>query len=77
MLRSFCAPFPRSFSRVAPANPKMEETIISGTGKRLMPGDVGRQMMWWHQHGLVKAKLTEKDIVDESFLREALKNEGR
>ena len=40
MLRSFCAPFPRSFSRVAPANPKMQETIISGAGKRLMPGDV-------------------------------------
>src|SRR5436190_669236 len=44
---------------------------------RLMTGDVGRQMAWWHQHGLVKAKLAEKDIVDESFLREALKNEGR
>jgi len=44
---------------------------------RLMPGDVGRQMAWWHQHGLVKARLAEKDIVDESFLREALKNAGR
>jgi len=40
---------------------------------RLMPGDVGRQLAWWHQQGLVKAKLTEKDIVDESFLREALR----
>jgi len=40
---------------------------------RLMPGDVGRQLAWWHQQGLVKARLTEKDIVDESFLREALR----
>lgn len=40
---------------------------------RLMPGDVGRQLAWWHQHGLVKATLSEKDIVDESFLRDALK----
>src|SRR2546423_11255235 len=40
MLRSFCAPFPRSFSRVAPANQKMQEAISNGTGKRLMPGDV-------------------------------------
>jgi NitT/TauT family transport system substrate-binding protein len=40
---------------------------------RLMPGDVGRQLAWWHQHGFVKAKLAEKDVVDESFLREALK----
>jgi NitT/TauT family transport system substrate-binding protein len=40
---------------------------------RLMPGDVGRQTAWWHRHGLVKKVLTEKDVVDESFLREALK----
>jgi len=40
---------------------------------RLMPGDVGRQLAWWHQHGLVKTKLSEQDIVDESFLRDALK----
>jgi NitT/TauT family transport system substrate-binding protein len=40
---------------------------------RLMPGDVGRQMAWWHAHKLVKTPLAEKDIVDESFLREALK----
>jgi len=39
---------------------------------RLMPGDVGRQLAWWHAQGLVKAALTEKDVVDESFLREAL-----
>src|ERR1041385_8020309 len=40
MFRSFCALFPRSFSRVAPANPQMTEAISNGNGKRLMPGDV-------------------------------------
>jgi NitT/TauT family transport system substrate-binding protein len=44
---------------------------------RLMPGDVGRQIAWWRQQGFVKAPLAEKDIVDESFLREALRNVGR
>jgi NitT/TauT family transport system substrate-binding protein len=39
---------------------------------RLMPGDVGKQLAWWQRHGLVKAGLTEGDVVDESFLREAL-----
>ena len=41
---------------------------------RLMPGDVGRQIAWWHAHKLMKTPLAEKDIVDESFLREALKD---
>jgi NitT/TauT family transport system substrate-binding protein len=40
---------------------------------RLMPGDVGRQTTWWHAQKLVKAPVPEKDIVDETFLREALK----
>jgi NitT/TauT family transport system substrate-binding protein len=40
---------------------------------RLMPGDVGRQTAWWHQQKLLKAPVADKDIVDESFLREALK----
>ncbi len=40
---------------------------------RLMPGDVGRQTAWWHQQKLLKAPVAEKDIVDESFLRDALK----
>jgi len=40
---------------------------------RLMPGDVGRQTAWWHKQGLVKSPIAEKDIVDESFLRDALK----
>ena len=41
---------------------------------RLMPGDVGRQIVWWHAQRLVKAPVAEKDIVDESFLRDALKD---
>jgi NitT/TauT family transport system substrate-binding protein len=40
---------------------------------RLMPGDIGKQIAWWHRQGLVKAALGEKDVVDESFLREALR----
>jgi NitT/TauT family transport system substrate-binding protein len=40
---------------------------------RLMQGDVGRQMAWWHAQNLVKAPVPERDIVDESFLRDALK----
>jgi NitT/TauT family transport system substrate-binding protein len=40
---------------------------------RLMPGDIGRQIAWWYQHRLLKAPLAERDVVDESFLREALK----
>jgi NitT/TauT family transport system substrate-binding protein len=40
---------------------------------RLMPGDIGRQTAWWFKQGLVKAPIPDKDIVDESFLREALK----
>ena len=43
---------------------------------RLMPGDVGRQMAWWRRQGLMKKPVLEKDIVDESFLRDALK-EGK
>ncbi len=39
---------------------------------RLLPGDVGRQTEWWFRHGLLKAPVAEKDLVDESFLREAL-----
>jgi len=39
---------------------------------RLMPGDVARQLAWWHAHKLVKTPVAEKDIVDESFLRDAL-----
>lgn len=41
---------------------------------RLMPGDVGRQTAWWHAQRLIKAPIAERDIVDESFLREALKD---
>ncbi len=40
---------------------------------RLMPGDIGRQTAWWFKQGLVKAPIQDRDIVDESFLRDALK----
>jgi NitT/TauT family transport system substrate-binding protein len=40
---------------------------------RLMPGDVGRQIAWWHDQKLVKTPVPEKAVVDDSFLREALK----
>ncbi|HET7341723.1 MAG TPA: ABC transporter substrate-binding protein [Methylomirabilota bacterium] len=40
---------------------------------RLMSGDIGRQTAWWHAQKLLKAPVAEKDVVDESFLREALK----
>ena len=40
---------------------------------RLMPGDVGRQTEWWLRQGLLKKAVPEQAIVDESFLREALK----
>ncbi len=40
---------------------------------RLMPGDVGRQTAWWHRQKLLKAPVAEKDVVDESFLRAALR----
>lgn len=39
---------------------------------RLMRGDIGRQTEWWYAQKLLKAPVPEKDIVDESFLREAL-----
>ena len=41
---------------------------------RLMPGDVGRQTAWWHARKLIKAPISEKAIVDDSFLREALRS---
>jgi NitT/TauT family transport system substrate-binding protein len=41
---------------------------------RLMPGDVGRQTAWWHAQKLIKVPIAEKRIVDESFLRDALKD---
>ncbi|MBI3826707.1 MAG: hypothetical protein HY294_11975 [Candidatus Rokubacteria bacterium] len=40
---------------------------------RLLPGDVGRQTAWWFKQRLIKAAVLERDVVDESFLREALR----
>ena len=39
-----------------------------------MPGDVGRQIAWWHTQKLVKTPVPEKDIVNETFLRDALRD---
>jgi NitT/TauT family transport system substrate-binding protein len=41
---------------------------------RLMPGDVARQIAWWHAQKLVKTSVAEKDIVDETFLQDALRD---
>jgi hypothetical protein len=38
-----------------------------------MPGDVGRQTAWWHAQKLIKAPIGEKHIVDDSFVRDALR----
>jgi len=40
---------------------------------RLLPGDIARQIAWWHRLNFVRAPIPEKEIVDESFLAEALK----
>jgi NitT/TauT family transport system substrate-binding protein len=40
---------------------------------RLMPGDVAKQIAWWHAQKLVKAPVAEKEIVDETFLKDALR----
>jgi NitT/TauT family transport system substrate-binding protein len=40
---------------------------------RLMPGDIGRQTAWWSAQKLLRAPVAERDVVDESFLRDALK----
>jgi hypothetical protein len=38
-----------------------------------MPGDVAKQIAWWHAQKLVKAPVAEKEIVDETFLKDALR----
>jgi NitT/TauT family transport system substrate-binding protein len=40
---------------------------------RLLAGDVGRQIAWWQAQKVLKVPVAEKDIVDESFLRDALR----
>jgi NitT/TauT family transport system substrate-binding protein len=40
---------------------------------RLLQGDVGRQTAWWYSHQLIKAPIAERDVVDDSFLREAIR----
>jgi NitT/TauT family transport system substrate-binding protein len=41
---------------------------------RLLRGDVGKQLAWWNKPKLLKRPLQEDDVVDESFLREALRD---
>lgn len=39
---------------------------------RLDVADVARQLAWYHRAGLVRASLTPRELVDTSFLEEAL-----
>jgi NitT/TauT family transport system substrate-binding protein len=40
---------------------------------RLDVADVGRQLLWYHKAGMVTAPLAPRDLVDGSFLEEALR----
>jgi NitT/TauT family transport system substrate-binding protein len=40
---------------------------------RLDVADIGRQLAWYHKAGMVRAPLQPRDLVDESFLEEALR----
>jgi NitT/TauT family transport system substrate-binding protein len=40
---------------------------------RLDVGDVGRQLLWYHKAGMITAPLQASDLVDGSFLEEALR----
>jgi hypothetical protein len=35
--------------------------------------DIGRQLLWYHKAGMVTAPLAPRDLVDGSFLEEALR----
>lgn len=39
--------------------------------------DIGRQLLWYHRAGMVTAALQPRDLVDGSFLEEALRALGR
>jgi NitT/TauT family transport system substrate-binding protein len=43
---------------------------------RLLVPDIERQIAWWVKHGFMKEALPVKDVVDSSFLEEALKQLG-
>jgi hypothetical protein len=40
---------------------------------RLDVADIGRQLAWYHKAGMVTAPLQPTDLVDGSFLEEALR----
>jgi NitT/TauT family transport system substrate-binding protein len=44
---------------------------------RLDVADIGRQLGWYHRTGMVTRALTPRDLVDSSFLDEALRQLGR
>jgi NitT/TauT family transport system substrate-binding protein len=44
---------------------------------RLDVADIGRQLAWYHRAGMVTAALQPRDLVDPSFLEEALRALGR
>ena len=41
---------------------------------RLDVADIGRQLSWYHKAGMVTATLSPRDLVDGSFLEEALRS---
>ena len=43
---------------------------------RLLVPDIEKQIKWWVTHGLMKEALPVKDVVDTSFLEDALKQLG-
>jgi NitT/TauT family transport system substrate-binding protein len=40
---------------------------------RLDVADIGRQLLWYHKAGMITAPLAARDLVDGSFLEEALR----
>ncbi|HKZ06094.1 MAG TPA: ABC transporter substrate-binding protein [Methylomirabilota bacterium] len=43
---------------------------------RLLVPDIEKQIKWWVSHGFMKEPLAAKDVVDTSFLEEALRQLG-
>lgn len=37
------------------------------------PAEIQKQLDWWYTHGLVEKKLSSSDVIDTTFLKEALK----
>jgi len=43
---------------------------------RLLVTDIERQMTWWQENGFIKRVLPLKQIVDTSFVEEAVRSLG-